>query len=420
MSRLKHPLLLNTSSYYLINFSDYFISLIILPFFARTILMEGIGLLGLANTLGVVCLLVMEYGFSLSATREIASNNDNKYISLLVSKVLITKLILIIPCIIISICSFLLVPIFEKYQLLIILTLIISIFNGLTPIWYFQGIQKIYPLAVLKISIRIISIIPIFFMVRSVEDIWIVLFFQCVASFLICLISLGWLFKEIRFVFVSFDDIKNSLIDGWHTFSLTIIPPLFTMFAFFWLSSKLSIESIGLLNSAERIFKASISIFGPISQAIYPFLISEFSKNKLRAIFRIKQVFWLYLALSTVVSLVIIFFANPFIKWYLGEIFVDSAKILQVFAVSIPIIKISHILGRQWMLSIKLDRIVNIAVIFSNIFLFIFLTSFHNDYKVFSFPVSLLIAESLLLLFYIIYLQYYKLGFWNSQKEKSL
>ena len=84
MSRLKHPLLLNTSSYYLINFSDYFLSLIILPFLARTISMEGIGLLGLVNTLGVVCLLVMEYGFSLSATREIASNNDNKNISLLV------------------------------------------------------------------------------------------------------------------------------------------------------------------------------------------------------------------------------------------------------------------------------------------------------------------------------------------------
>ncbi len=420
MSRLKHPLLLNTSSYYLINFSDYFLSLIILPFLARTISMEGIGLLGLANTLGVVCLLVMEYGFSLSATREIASNNDNKNISLLVSRVLITKLILIIPCFIISICSFLIVPIFDKYQLLIMLTLIISILNGLTPVWYFQGIQKIYPFALLKISIRIISIIPIFFMVRSVNDIWIVLFFQCISSLLICLISLSWLLKKVKFVSVGFKDITNSLINGWHTFSLTIIPPLFTMFAFFWLSSKLSIESIGLLNSAERIFKAIISIFGPIGQAIYPFLISQLSKDKMRAIIQTRQVFWLYLFISISTSSIIIIVANPFIKWYLGQAFLESAKILQVFALSIPIIKISHILGRQWMLSIKLDKIVNIAIILSNLVLFIILTSFHSYYKVFSFPLSLLIAESLLLLFYIIYLQYYKLGFWNSQIEKSL
>ena len=420
MSRLKHPLLLNTSSYYLINFSDYFLSLIILPFLARTISMEGIGLLGLVNTLGVVCLLVMEYGFSLSATREIASNNDNKNISLLVSRVLITKLILIIPCFIISICSFLIVPIFEKYQLLIILTLIISILNGVTPIWFFQGIQKIYPFAMLKISIRIISIVPIFLMVRSVNDIWIVLFFQCMASLLTCLISLFWLFKKVRFVSVSFKDIANSLINGWHTFSLTIITPLFTMFAFYWLSSKLSIESMGLLNSAERIFKAIISIFGPIGQAIYPFLISQLSKDKMRAIIQTRQLFWVYLAVSISTSSIIIIVANPLIKWYLGQVFLESAKILQVFALSIPIIKISHILGRQWMLSIKLDKVVNIAVIFSNIVLFIFLTSFYNDYKLFSFPLSLLIAESSLLLFYMIYLQYYKLGFWNSKIEKIL
>ena len=420
MSRLKHPLLLNTSSYYLINFSDYFLSLIILPFLARTISMEGIGLLGLINTLGVVCLLVMEYGFSLSATREIASNNDNKNISLLVSRVLITKLILIIPCFIISICSFLFVPIFDKYQSLIILTLIISILNGVTPIWFFQGIQKIYPFAMLKISIRIISIVPIFLMVRSVNDIWIVLFFQCMASLLTCLISLFWLFKKVRFVSVSFKDIANSLINGWHTFSLTIITPLFTMFAFYWLSSKLSIESMGLLNSAERIFKAIISIFGPIGQAIYPFLISQLSKDKMRAILQTRQLFWVYLAVSISTSSIIIIVANPLIKWYLGQVFLESAKILQVFALSIPIIKISHILGRQWMLSIKLDKVVNIAVIFSNIVLFIFLTSFYNDYKLFSFPLSLLIAESSLLLFYMIYLQYYKLGFWNSKIEKIL
>ena len=140
----------------------------------------------------------------------------------------------------------------------------------------------------------------------------------------------------------------------------------------------------------------------------------------MRAILQTRQLFWVYLAVSISTSSIIIIVANPLIKWYLGQVFLESAKILQVFALSIPIIKISHILGRQWMLSIKLYKVVNIAVIFSNIVLFIFLTSFYNDYKVFSFPLSLLIAESSLLLFYIIYLQYYKLGFWNSKIEKIL
>ena len=105
----------NTASYYIINFSDYFISLIILPFLARTITIEGIGVLGIANTLGIVCLLLMEYGFSLSATRDIASKNSYRNINFVASRVLLIRSMLIIPCVLICLLSFFFLPIFSKY-----------------------------------------------------------------------------------------------------------------------------------------------------------------------------------------------------------------------------------------------------------------------------------------------------------------
>ena len=60
MQKLKHPIFLNSLAFYLVNLSDYFISLILLPFLARTILVEGIGIMGLASILGAVCVLIME------------------------------------------------------------------------------------------------------------------------------------------------------------------------------------------------------------------------------------------------------------------------------------------------------------------------------------------------------------------------
>ena len=103
----------NTASYYIINFSDYFISLIILPILARTITIEGIGVLGIANTLGIVCLLLMEYGFSLSATRDIASKNSYRNINFVASRVLLIRSMLIIPCVLICLLSFFFLPIFS-------------------------------------------------------------------------------------------------------------------------------------------------------------------------------------------------------------------------------------------------------------------------------------------------------------------
>ena len=49
---------------------------------------------------------------------------------------------------------------------------------------------------------------------------------------------------------------------------------------------KLPIESIGLINSAERIFKACISLFGPLGQVIYPFIVSELSHDRLKATYQ--------------------------------------------------------------------------------------------------------------------------------------
>ncbi len=414
MSSQRKAIALNTTSYYLINFSDYIISLILLPFLARTILIEGVGILGLAQTLGIVCVLIMEFGFSLSATREIASSDNNENHSLVVSRVISSKIFLILPCLALCLLTFIFLPTFNDKPQLIILTFISAVFNGFTPLWFFQGIQKVFPFAILKVAFRLLSIFPLLAFVRSPSDIWIVLFSQSVASFFICLISLKWLFSKTSFTFVKLKNVKRFLSKDWHTFSITIVPPLCTMLVFYYLSLKLPIESIGLINSAERIFKACISLFGPLGQVIYPFIVSELSHDRLKATYQTIKAFWLYLILGLLISLTVYAFSDPFINWYLGDDFRDSAKILQLFALSIPVVKVSHILGRQWMLSIKLDNVVNMAVIFSGLVLFVALFISINFSQIFSFPISYLTSEIFLMLFFVFYLHFKKLGFWNN------
>ncbi len=418
MQKLKHPIFLNSIAFYLVNLSDYFISLILLPFLARTILVEGIGIMGLASILGVVCALVMEYGFSLSATREIAMKNKKN--NFIVSKVYCTKVILTIPCIIICSFSAFILPVFQKYSLIVFLTLSSSILSGFTPLWYFQGIQKVLPFAILKISLRIVTTIPVFFFVKSINDIWLVFFFQTISSFAICLISSIWIFKKVRINFISRDELIKSLYESWNTFSLSVIPPFCSMIVLFWLSTKVSIESIGLLNSADRIFKALISIFGPLGQAIYPFLISQLSVNRAKAIYQTKTVFYLYIVLGLIMSVMTIVFSDRFIEFYLGKDFIESSAILKIFALSIPIIKLSHILGRQWMLSIKLDMIVNRLIIFSSMLLLIITYTTFEKYQILSFPISLFLAELFLLISYFIYLHNKKIGFWNKMVENNI
>ena len=418
MLKLKHPIFLNSFAFYLVNLSDYFISLILLPFLARTILVEGIGIMGLASILGVVCVLIMEYGFSLSATREIALKDNNK--NFIVSKVFSAKLLLTIPCIIICSFSAFFLPVFQKHSIIVFFTFVSSILSGFTPLWFFQGIQNVLPFAILKISIRIITTIPVFFFVKSINDIWLVFFLQTISSLAICLISLSWILKKVKINLISSNELIRSLKESWNAFSLSIIPPFCSMILFFWLSTKLSIESIGLLNSADRIFKALISIFGPLGQAIYPFLISQLSTNRAKAISQTKKIFYFYVILGISMSAFTVLFSDRFIEFYLGKNFLGSSIILKILAFSIPIIKVSHILGRQWMLSIKLDKIVNRLIILSGTLLLIITYITFERYQVLSFPISLFLSELFLLIFYFIYLHNKKIGFWNKNVEKNI
>ena len=418
MQKLKHPIFINSLAFYLVNLSDYFISLILLPFLARTILVEGIGIMGLASILGAVCVLIMEYGFSLSATREIALKDKKK--NFIVSKVYSSKLLLTIPCIIICSFSAFFLPVFQKHSLIVFFTLTSSIMSGLTPLWYFQGIQKVLPFAILKISLRVLTTIPVFFFVKSIADIWLVFFLQAISSFAICLISFSWILKKVKINFISGNELIKSFYESWNTFSLSIVPPFCSMILLFWLSTQLSIESIGLLNSADRIFKALISIFGPLGQAIYPFLISQLSFNKAMAITQTKKIFYFYIILGITMSAFTILFSDRFIEFYLGKSFLGCSTILKILALSIPIIKISHILGRQWMLSIKLDKIVSRLIFLSSTFLLITTYLSFERYQILSFPISLFLSELFLLISCFMYLQNKKIGFWNKMAEKNI
>ena len=418
MQKFKHPIIQNSLSFYLINFSDYLISLILLPFLARTIHTEGIGILGLATSLGVVCTLIIEYGFPLSATREIAANKNTNNFTF--SKVLLSKIVLILPCTIVCLISFFIVPIFQKYPLVVFFVLTSSILNGFTPLWYFQGIQRVLPFAILKIILRTITVIPVFFLVKSIDEIWIIFISQIISSLIICSISMFWALKEVKIGNVTKNEIVSCLKESWHPFSLTIMPPICSMLIFFWLSTKLSIESIGLINSAERIFRALISIFGPLGQAIYPFLISQISINKSKAILQTKKVLYFYFILGMFILLSVILFSDNFIIFYLGENFIGSSLILKIFALSIPIIKISHVLGRQWLFSLKLDKVANFGVIFSSVILSISTLLSFKIYEILSFPISLFISELFLLFYYFLYLEYKKIGFWNHNIEKKI
>ena len=111
----KKSLLTNSFYLYLSHFADYILALFLLPFIARSIGAIEFGKIGLTQTFGMLIILLMEFGSSLMATREVARiKNDKPRLKQFIEQLIIFKIYLIPFVIIASLIAIIFVPIFTE------------------------------------------------------------------------------------------------------------------------------------------------------------------------------------------------------------------------------------------------------------------------------------------------------------------
>src|ERR1700745_1474196 len=75
---LRHTLVQNALSLYSVQIAGYVLPLATIPYLARILGATGWGLLAFTQAFGSYWTVLGEYGFSLSATRELAYHRDNR------------------------------------------------------------------------------------------------------------------------------------------------------------------------------------------------------------------------------------------------------------------------------------------------------------------------------------------------------
>tara|TARA_Y100001970_G_scaffold281852_1_gene393477 strand:- start:12718 stop:13977 length:1260 start_codon:yes stop_codon:yes gene_type:complete len=397
LSKIRNPLIANSFYLYLANFADYLLALIILPFIARALGPEHLGYVGLAQTFGIFILLIMEFGSPLMVTRQVAREKNNlENIKQLIGQTFSFKLFLIPLILLISIIVTWMVPVFYKHPHYVLIVVIGSIFQGLAPVWYFMGIEKIRTIAFSKTIVRLIGFGLIFLFVRSSHDGWIVLFGYMISSILICL----YLIKNLVNILGSFSIGKRSSIKSiWQkskdSFFVTILPVLYNNLGVIIMSTIVNPLQLGYYYGAARIHGAFNTLYGPMGEAFYPHLASMRSLDHDKAKQTAKFFLYILATIGFVFFLIIYFFAEPIILFILGENFLFAKTTLKIFAIVLPLTAISHVLGRQWLMIsgnenqyVKILSISSLIAVLSIIFII-------RSYGIIAMPLSLIIYEFL-------------------------
>ncbi|MGI6285997.1 oligosaccharide flippase family protein [Neomoorella humiferrea] len=359
----RHPLAKNALALYAVQIANYIFPLITIPYLTRILRPEGWGLVIFAQSFAIWLSLILEYGFNLSATRDISRNRlDLCHISQIVEGVMGAKSLLLLGTVLVTLVAGTATPLFRQYPDYLWLAWLSAIAQGLNPLWYFQGLERLYQPAILSVAARFLSVILIFILIRDAGDGWMVLALHAGAGFFATVISIIWMYREVPFRWPLFSQAINALRMGWSMFFFCSTVSLYTTANAFILGFFVPPALVGLYGGAEKISKSVLSLLNPISQALYPRMNHLVANDSKRAA-NLAYLSLLFMGgLGFILSALIIVTAPTIVKILLGPGFEGSIPVLRLLSLLIPLIALSNVLGIQWMVPLGLDRTFNIII----------------------------------------------------------
>lgn len=333
---------------------NYILPLITFPYLTRVLGPDKYGLVAFALAFIGYFQILTDYGFNLSATREIAINRaDEKKVSKIFSSVMTTKVILLLLSFLIMTGIVFNLDKFKSEWILYFFTFGLVIGNLLLPTWFFQGMEKMRYISVLNIGISLIFTVSVFIFVQSASDYLYVPLINSIGTIIIGIYSLSLLRREfnIKFIRPTQEDIIHQMKDGWHVFISSVAISLYTISGTFILGFFASNTIIGYFSVADRIIKMFSGLLNPVSQSIYPYISSLALKSQEDALNFIKKITFIIGSFSFVISVIIFFFAGFILFILAGTHFNESVTLLRIMAFLPFIIALSYVFGIQTMLT---------------------------------------------------------------------
>jgi len=332
---------------------NYLLPLVTFPYLVRVLGVEKFGLLGFATaTIGYFQILT-DYGFNLSATREVAIHRENKEkLEEIFSSVMIIKAGLFLV-------SFLLLTIlvfsFEKFRsdaLVYYLSFGMVMGQVLFPVWFFQGMERMRYITFLNILAKGFFTIAIFIFVKAQADYRVVPLFNSIGFMVAGILSLLLIKKQfnISLKIVSKYSLVSQLREGWHVFVSSLAISLYTISTTFILGVFTNNIIVGYYSAADKIIQAVKGLYGPLSQSLFPFVSKKVSDSKEKGIVLIRIITKYVFFITILLSLLVFVFSELLVSILLGKNYNNSILVLKILAAHPVLIGLSNVFGIQTML----------------------------------------------------------------------
>ena len=295
----------------------YIAPLIVFPYLMITLGAEKFGYIGFSLAITQYLMLIVNFGFHLSATKRVAlCKNDQTELNKVFSATLHAKLGLLGICFLILLIFAFAVPRFTIYSktLLVLFSMVVA--DTFSFVWLFQGLGKIKVISIINIISKLLILPLTFIFVKKPDDYLFAAFIQSMVylfgSFMACYLIIRNKYVT-NWIKTTKEQILTEVKLSYPIFLASIATSLYTAMFVVVLGYFSSPTEVGKYSAADRIMRAiAYLVFVPISQSFYPKISAMSIENKKEAK-SIAVKLAIFVGLVMMLVFVIIFFFSEYL-----------------------------------------------------------------------------------------------------------
>ncbi len=372
----------NFISLFFLKGANYLLPFLTYPYLMRVLSVERFGLIVFSQALIMIFAVVVDFGFGLSAVKEVSLHRDNREkLEEIFNSVLVIKLLLVLLSFLILLLLVFFVPRFSINRIFYLLCFLYVPGIAIFPIYFFQGVERMKYITIIDLAGKSLYTLLVFLFVKGDTQYILVAFFYGVSALLsgICGMFVVFIVFKIKFFFPDFRSIFYYFKKTFHFFLSRVSVSLYTHANTFVVGIVMGNAMAGLYSAAEKLIFAATSLYQPFVNAIYPYMAKRRNKKFFGFIFK------LIVSANTILFSLVFLFAPQIINLVYGKNLVLSFRVLKIMSLTGILMVPAVLLGYPYLAAFGDDRLANNSVIIASVIhivlLFVFVP-FFNVYGV--------------------------------------
>ena len=391
----------NFFSLSVLNAVNIVLQLITLPYILGVVGKANYGIYAYVFMVIQYIILFSTYGFNYSATKQISQlRDDNAAVTRIYNAVIGCKtFIALVLVLAVVACSR---WVFEEsigFEMFLLGTGMI-LGDIMNPVWLFQGMEKMKYMTLVNSTSKILFTVLVFFVVRSVDDFYLLILLNSCGYLLAGILSLVLARKQfkVRIALPGVRDMIAQFKDGGAMFGSTFGMNLYRNAHVLILKHLASNEAVGLFSAAEKVIHGFQSVILPAAQALFPHVSLRFKGRSVKEnVALMKKVMLPFVGFAFVAALFVYIFA-PWISDVLcGKEFRECVPLIRIMSLVIIFGEVNYIAGIVGLVNMDRQNYFFRSVLITGICSCLITLALVQGYGAYAGAVSLSASEALLM-----------------------